>query len=524
MAKNSIRDYDATSGNNTDVQSVDISEGCAASGINNALREIMTDLKNVSTGAVALETPAADQLNVDNIRLDGNTISSTDTNGDITLDPNGTGDTIIASGNLGIGDATPIALLTMLAADGVMADQYVAKFTNSEATTGQNYGVFVAGGSSSADESFGVRNFDSSATYFKVRGDGNVGIGTASPAATTHSHSSVAGGGHVRSSSSSLNNFIDIGTDSGGHGVINIGTAGGNMNFQTAGTERMRIDSSGNVLVGGTNSTPHNLTSGGGFSVRGSLNLLSVARQDNEAMILNRTGTDGDIAKFRKNGSSVGSIGSHNGGGIYVADNTVGFRFDDNGTDNILPCNGAGATADNSIDLGVASARFDDIFATNTSIQTSDRNEKQDIASLTTAEITAAKAISKLFKTFKWNDKVAAKGDAARTHSGVIAQEVQTAMADAGLDAAGYAFWCSDTWWETSTDVAAVEADEEAGIEAKDAYTRIDTYQTADEAPEGATQRTRLGIRYAELLAFIGAATEQRLADIETRLTALENA
>lgn len=64
MAKNSIRDYDATSGNNTDVQSVDISEGCAASGINNALREIMADLKNVSTGTVSLETPAADSLTV----------------------------------------------------------------------------------------------------------------------------------------------------------------------------------------------------------------------------------------------------------------------------------------------------------------------------------------------------------------------------------------------------------------------------------------------------------------------------
>jgi hypothetical protein len=97
MAKNSIRDYDATSGNNTDVQSVDISEGCAASGINNALREIMTDLKNVSTGAVALETPAADQLNVDNIRIDGNTISSTDTNGNVNIDPAGTGDVIVTS-------------------------------------------------------------------------------------------------------------------------------------------------------------------------------------------------------------------------------------------------------------------------------------------------------------------------------------------------------------------------------------------------------------------------------------------
>jgi len=100
MPKNSIRDYSATASSNTDIQSVDIDENCAASGINNAIREVMADLKDVSTGAVALETPSADQLNVDNIRIDGNTISSTDTNGDITLDPDGTGDVIVASGNL----------------------------------------------------------------------------------------------------------------------------------------------------------------------------------------------------------------------------------------------------------------------------------------------------------------------------------------------------------------------------------------------------------------------------------------
>ena len=101
-----------------------------------------------------------------------NKISSLASNNDITIDPDGTGDTIIASGNLGVGTSSPNALLTMVAADGIMADQYVAKFTNSEATAGQNYGVFVAGGSTSADESFSVRKFDNSATYLKVRGDG----------------------------------------------------------------------------------------------------------------------------------------------------------------------------------------------------------------------------------------------------------------------------------------------------------------------------------------------------------------
>jgi hypothetical protein len=59
-------------------------------------------------------------------------------------------------------------------------------------------------------------------------------------------------------------------------------------------------------------------------------------------------------------------------------------------------------------------------------------------------------------------------------------------------------------------------------VEAVDAYTRTDTYDTAEEAPEGATERTRMGIRYPELLAFVGAATEQRLGNIETRLAALE--
>lgn len=41
------------------------------------------------------------QLNVDNLRLDGNTISSTDTNGNVVVDPNGTGDILLTLSGVG---------------------------------------------------------------------------------------------------------------------------------------------------------------------------------------------------------------------------------------------------------------------------------------------------------------------------------------------------------------------------------------------------------------------------------------
>jgi len=75
-----------------------------------------------------------DQLTVDNVKIDGNTISSTDTNGDITLDPNGTGDTIIASGNLGIGTTSP----TVSNGKGlVIADATAARLKLCDTTTGE---------------------------------------------------------------------------------------------------------------------------------------------------------------------------------------------------------------------------------------------------------------------------------------------------------------------------------------------------------------------------------------------------
>ena len=139
---------------------------------------------------------------------------------------------------------------------------------------------------------------------------------------------------------------------------------------------------------------------------------------------------------------------------------------------------------DNALDLGSASFRWDDVYATNGAIQTSDRNEKQDIEELSESEARVAKACKKLLRKFRWIDSVKEKGDDARIHFGIIAQDLQDAFAAEGLDAGDYAMFTSNTWFEDESGEVYSEQNEDATL----------------------TERTRLGVRYPELLAFIIAA------------------
>jgi hypothetical protein len=130
----------------------------------------------------------------------------------------------------------------------------------------------------------------------------------------------------------------------------------------------------------------------------------------------------------------------------------------------------AGTGADNARTLGTAAIRWSVVYAATGSINTSDANLKQDIADLDDAEKRVATRIKGLIKKFRYKDAFALKGENARIHVGVIAQEVQAAFVAEGLDAARYALFCSDTWVED-------------GVE-----------------------KTRLGVRYDQLLAFVIAA------------------
>lgn len=100
----------------------------------------------------------------------------------------------------------------------------------------------------------------------------------------------------------------------------------------------------------------------------------------------------------------------------------------------------------NTWKLGAAGALWSEVYAANGTINTSDARSKEQVRELTQAEKAVARRLKNLICIFKFVDAVKQKGDDARNHIGVLAQDVQKAFADEGLDAHKYGVFCYDEW------------------------------------------------------------------------------
>ena len=194
------------------------------------------------------------------------------------------------------------------------------------------------------------------------------------------------------------------------------------IKLKIAGSEKARMDDGGDIIIG---KTAQNNTAVG--TVLQNDGFASFVRDGNMCFILNRLSSDGTIIDIRKDGSTVGSIGTL-GDRVYLAVSGHGVCLDASGN-SFLPTTDSGGNQDNFVDIGASSSRFDDIFATNGTIQTSDQNEKNTI----TDSDLGLDFVNRLApKSYIFNGKT-------RTHYGLIAQDVETVLSDINKETSEFA-------------------------------------------------------------------------------------
>ncbi|NKX75782.1 tail fiber domain-containing protein [Rhodobacteraceae bacterium R_SAG3] len=254
-------------------------------------------------------------------------------------------------------------------------------------------------------------------------------------------------------------------------------------------------------------------------------------------MTVERSGVTGAVGVVSQDLllNGTGSTGTNGGINFYTGGGS-NMRLAPDGT--LRPAN------DGTQNLGNASYRWDVVYASTGTINTSDARAKTDIQDLDEAERRVALAAKGLLKKYRLQAAVAKKGEAARWHFGVIAQELAAVFEDEGLDPWRYGVLCWDEWWSAEVEIPAEtapimrevvervvqtypvlnDAGEPTGEtreKVEEVRKKIDTgevkivepartelrkYDREEEAPEGAEYHNRQGVRYDELFAFILAA------------------
>ena len=309
-------------------------------------------------------------------------------------------------------------------------DLYLSNSVQIHDSEGQQGRFSVFGNStylmSATDLQFRTGGLNAADEAMRIDSSGNVGIGTSSPTTTL----TLDSGGtpttlKIDSLTESSIDFDDKGGSSKRYKIgTNISSNDGQFEFKdmTANAERMRIDSSGNLLVGTTDNLPVTNNDVSGIALRADGN-AQFSRSGAATARFNRGISDGEIVSFSKDGTTVGSIAVTGTNDLTLYSSTVNHKGLRLGEGYYIPTRNDGAPEDNTVDIGLTSYRYKDAHFSGTVNAanfntTSDQTLKTNVETLS-GSLDAVKSLRGV--SFDWLEN-------GGSEIGVIAQEVEAVL------------------------------------------------------------------------------------------------